>query len=307
MKNRIVSAILVAIIACIFVGLAIIKLPKKEVAPVLENKITIVTSFYPLADFAQKIAGNKAEVINITPAGSEPHEYEPTPKDLALIYDSKLFIYNGINLEGWVDKIIPDLINSNVKVVKASEGINTIGEGIKSDPHIWLDPVLAQQMVVNIRNGLIAIDPENTNHYMQNADQLIVNLISLDQKYKTTIFNCDQKDIVTSHEAFAYLSKRYGFLDFSISGMNPDEEPSPQKLSELVNLVKEKKVKYILTETLVSPKFADTIAKEAGVTTLSFNTIEGLTPDELAKGEEYFSIQEQNITNLKLALECPNL
>ena len=304
--NRVVCAILVAIIVCIFVGLSFIKLPaSKNLIPSTEDKVLVTTSFYPLADFAQKIAGKKAEIVNLTPAGSEPHEYEPTPKDLSLVYKSNLFIYNGINLEGWADKVITELKDTNIKVVKASDGINTIGEGLRADPHVWLDPVLAQKMVVNIRDGFIAVDPDNTNDYMQNADRLIVKLISLDQKYQFPIFECKQKDIVSSHGAFAYLSKRYGFLNFSISGVNPDEEPSPQKLTELVDLIKEKGVKYILTETLVSPKFADTISKETGAKSITFNTVEGLTPDELSKGDDYFSIQETNINNLKLALECP--
>lgn len=304
MRNRLACGILVLIIASIFVGLAIIKLPKYQKSVTKSADITITTSFYPLADFAKKIAGEKADVINITPPGSEPHDYDPTPKDQTLIYKSDLFIYNGVNLEGWVDKVITDLKDSKVKTLKATTDIATIGEDTKADPHIWLDPVLSQKMVINIRDAIITLDPSNAEYYKLNADNLIVKLIDLDQRFTSTLHDCPQKDIVTSHEALSYLSQRYRFSDFPISGINPDEEPSPQKMADLVDLVKAKRVKYILTETLISPKLAETISQETGAVTIPFNTLESLTKDELASNEDYFSVQNKNITNLSTALEC---
>ena len=309
MRTRIVALLLIAIIVSILVGLFLVKNPsslrsKSGNLPSQDNKILVSTSFYPLADFAQKIGGDKVRVINLTPAGSEPHDYEPTPKDLSDLYNSKLFIYNGAGLEGWVDKVLPDLLDRKIGIVKASDNIEVYGTTTKIDPHIWLDPVFAQQMAINIRNGLQKVDPVNADFYNTNADKLIVDLVSLDTSYQRSLQNCLQTDVVTSHEAMGYLSRRYKFLNFSISGLSPNEEPSPQKMADLATLVKEKQVKYILTETLVSTKLADTLASEAKVGVLVFNPLEGLTPDQLKSGEDYFSIQKNNIKNLSQALEC---
>lgn len=303
MKTRIVGFILLAITLSIVIGLASIKINNQ---PITSNSaISIATSFYPLADFAQKIGGDKVKVFNITPAGTEPHDYEPTPKDLANIYNSNLFIYNGIGFEAWVDKITPDLNEKRIKIIKASDGVQVYGTTNNLDPHIWIDPVFAQQMVLNIRNGLQQVDPKNANFYQDNADKIIVELVNLDQQYQKNLNDCPQKDIITSHEAVGYIARRYRFQNFSISGLSPNEEPTPQKMAELANLVKEKKVKYILTETLVSPKLAETLAKETNISVLIFNPLEGLTEDQIKIGEDYFSVQTKNINNLSLALECP--
>lgn len=297
-----------AITFCILAGIALIKMPAKSaMTSQVPHKIAVTASFYPLAYFAQEIGGDKVSVFNVTPAGSEPHDFEPTPQDLANVFNSKLFIYNGAGLEPWVDKIIPDLQNKKVTLVKASTGVDIIGSGAQTDPHIWLDPVLAQQIGTNIRDGLIAVDPQNSAFYTQNSDNLILKLTALDQQYQKSLSHCQQTDIFTSHQAFAYLAKRYNFKSNSITGLSPNEEPSPQTMADLVNLIKEKKVKYVLTETLVSTKLSDTLAEEAKVTTLVFNPLEGLTPNDLKDGQDYFSIQQQNIKNISTALQCQSL
>ena len=307
MKTRIVCLLLLAITACIFIGVALVKVPQPKKTTQATGKLSVLASFYPLAYFAQSIGGDLVTVQNITPTGTEPHDFEPTPQELVSVYNSKLFIYNGAGLESWVDKVLPDIQSKGIAIVKASNGIDILGGDKQPDPHIWLDPVLAQRIVLNIRDGLIQADPKNSSVYTQNANSLIVKLIDLDQQYQKNLYNCQQKDVVASHQVFAYLSKRYNFQPFAITGLSPDQEPSPQTMADLTNLIQEKKVKYVLTETLVSTKLADTLAAETGATTLVFNPLEGLTPDELNAGQNYFTIQQQNIKNLSTALQCPTL
>lgn len=296
LKNK--TFILLFILLLIFVG--IFYSIRNQNTAKTTPKISIYTSFYPLADFAQKIGGDKVIVTNLTPTGVEPHDFEPNPRDIADIYNSQIFIYNGVNLESWVDKILPELNNVGVYVVKASDNV----EILDNDPHIWIDPNRAIRIVQNIQKALVSVDPSNQDYYSQNTDTLINSLTSLDQKYRDSLTNCQKTNAISNHKVFGYISSQYGFKNTSITGLSPDEEPSPQKLAEIVDFVKKNNLKYILTEPLDSPKFAETISTETGLEVITFNPIEGLTPEQLNNGEDYFSIQSQNIINLAKALEC---
>ncbi len=276
--------------------------------PQTNNSILITTSFYPLYFFTSQIAQKNAEIKNITPAGAEPHDYEPTAKDLAFIEKSDLVILNGGGLEPWADKIKKDLEDKNVIIVITGEGVinrETIEEGQKiQDPHIWLSPPLAKRQVDVILNGLIEVDLKNKELYETNATNLKQKLDDLDNKFKTGLSNCTQKDIVTSHAAFSYLASTYGFNQIPISGVSPDEEPSTKELAEVADFAKNNNVKYIFFETLVSPKLSETIASEVGAKTLVLNPIEGIDEEEAKQGKNYFTIMEDNLKNLRVALEC---
>ncbi len=272
------------------------------------NKIHVTTSFYPLYFFASHIAGDKATVYNITPAGAEPHDYEPTTQDVARIEDSKLLVLNGGKLEAWGDKIKDILKNTPTVVIAVGETLanqNIIEEGESSlDPHVWLDPVLAKKEVVIIADGLKQIDPSNAEYYETNAQALESKLDNLNQAYVVGLSKCQKKDIITSHAAFGYLARQYSFNQVSISGLSPDAEPSPQQLANVAKFAKKNNVKYIFFESLVSPKLSETIAHEVGAQTLVLNPIEGLSDEELAKGKNYFTEMESNLKNLRTALEC---
>ena len=282
---------------------------------VSSDKLQVMTSFYPLQYFTQQIAGDKADVSVITPPGVEPHDYESSPRQLAEATTAKLFVYNGANLEPWVDKLLPEL---KQYVVKASDGIalRTFTEEdhddehqsqtatiTQQDPHFWLDPVLAEQIVTNIKNGLIAADAKNADQYTKNADTLIARLQALGANYSTMLANCQSRTVITAHQAFGYLAQRYDLAVVPMS-INPEQEPSPEAIATLVKAVRAVNAKYVFFETLTSPQVAKTIANEAGAQTAVFNPIEGLTSEEQQKGEDYFSIQQQNIQQLKLALTC---
>lgn len=268
------------------------------------NKITITASYYPLYDFAKNIGGDKVEITNITPAGSEPHDFEPSAKQLASAYQSDIFIYNGAALEPWANDFLKDYKNT---IVKSSNNIDLIKLAENNnlhDPHFWLDPVAAKKIVDNILAGLVKTSPENKAYFTSNANTYKDKLAALDKSFKDGLSLCQADIAITSHEAFSYLSKRYKINLLSISGIDPSVEPDASKLAEISDLVKSKGIKYIFFESLVSPKLAETIASETGAKTAVSDPIEGLSEEDQQKGDNYVKVQQRNLQNLKTALEC---
>ena len=283
-----------------------------------EKKLQVSTSFYPLYFFTKEITQDRAEVINLTKTGAEPHDFEPSPKDILTIEQSQLLIVNGNFFESWLDKFDEEISKQGVKIIKVTENLATIKglghhhdeeeheeeEEEMFDPHVWLDPVLAQSQVELINQELQAVDPDNASFYQANTTVLLQQLDDLHQTFTNQLQNCQNQEIITSHAAFAYMAERYGFEQIAIQGLNPDQDPSPAEIAAISNLAKSKQINYIFFETLVSPKIAQTIAQEIGAKTLLFNPLEGLTREEEALGQNYFTIQKTNLKNLSLALNC---
>ncbi len=285
------------------------------------QKLSVAASFYPLAYFSEQIGGDLVSVAQITPGGVEPHDYEPSPQELALAHDAKVFFMNGAGVDAWADKIIDELRQHGVVTVKMTDIISPMGgfqeqgeqDPIKpsdnmaataSDPHIWLDPVLAKREVEAIRSAMIQADPSHAITYRENADHLLAELSSLDDDFRSGLATCAVKQIVTSHNAFRYMAKEYGFESLAIAGLSPDEEPSPSRISELADFAKKHGIRYIFFETLISPKLAETVADEIGATSLVLNPIEGLTLDDAKEGKTYLSIMKENLQNLRTAMQC---
>lgn len=258
------------------------------------TKTVVAATFYPLAEFAQKVGGGWADVITIVPPGTEPHDFEPNIQQVAEIYKAGLFIYNGAGLDNWAGKIASDLPKN--RTIRAVEG--------EADPHTWLDPILAASEAGKISQALEETDPAHKADYQKNLRRYQTELEWLDKQFRLTLDNCRRREIITSHQAFFYLAKRYNLKVYSISGISPEEEPSPGKMAEISQLVQNTGIKYIFFETLSSPKIAQTIAQETGAQTLVFNPLEGLTAKQIAAGEDYISVQQMNLNNLKIALEC---
>lgn len=272
------------------------------------GKISVTTSFYPLYFFASQIGGDKAVVSNLTPAGAEPHEYEPTAQDIVKIQDSSILVLNGGGLEAWASDVQKNIEGSATMVVSAGEGLTDRtfvedGEEI-TDPHVWLSPPLAEKLADKIAAAFTEANPANASYYASNASVLKAKLASLDAAYKTKLASCKKRDIVTSHAAFGYLAAAYNLRQVPITGVSPDAEPSLRELADLTAFAKNTDVKYIFFESLVSPKLAETLAREIGAQTLVLNPLEGLTSDEIAAGKTYFTEMEENLKNLETALEC---
>ncbi|WP_407074321.1 metal ABC transporter substrate-binding protein [Paenibacillus lacisoli] len=284
-----------------------------------EAKLKIETSFYPMYEFTKQVAGDLADVESLIPAGVEPHDWEPSPKDIAKIQDADVFVYNGAGLEGWVDQVLSAADGSSLTVVEASKGQDMM-EGTEEedheaeeaghddhdhgglDPHVWLSPVRAVQEVRAIEAALGKADPDNKETYKANADAYAAKLGQLDQEFKSAFAQVKRKDFITQHAAFGYLAKDYGLEQVPIAGLSPEQEPSAEQMAGIVNFAREHKVKTIYFETLVTSKVADTIAKEVGAETAVLNPLEGLTDEEKAQNLDYIGVMKQNLEALKKGL-----
>lgn len=301
---------LIFILATLFIliiGVFLIsKLSKNNSQPT--GRIQVATSFYPIYFFASQIGGNKADVFNITPAGAEPHDYEPTTQDIVRINQSQMLILNGGKLEAWGDKIKDQLQGTNILIVTAGEGLankEITEEGQKiQDPHIWLDPILAKTEVERIEKGFEKIDPKDAVYFQSNAKKLQEELDVLNKEYQQGLSSCNKTDFVTSHAAFGYLSAQYGITQISISGVSPDEEPSAQTLAKISDLIKKQNIKIVFFESLISPKLSETMAQETGVKTMVLDPIEGISDNGLKAGQNYLTVMKNNLMALKTALEC---
>ncbi|MEK7538797.1 MAG: zinc ABC transporter substrate-binding protein [Patescibacteria group bacterium] len=274
-----------------------------------EGKLSVMTSFYPLAYLAQAIGGGMVSVTNMTPPGSEPHDFEPSPRHMILMGKAKLFMYNGADFEPWVMKWRagafehPERILDMAATLKG-RGVSLLEKQGSVDPHVWLDPLVMIKEAEIVRDSFSLLDPAQTDYYTENAVRVIDLLTNLDRAFRAGLGVCEQNDIVVSHEAFEYLARAYGIHVTSIAGISPDEEPSPKELARIVALVRAKGVKYVFFETTASPKLSEVLAREIGGETLVLNPLESLTPHELQSGEDYVSLMMMNLNNLRKALVC---
>lgn len=279
-----------------------------------DGKLKIMTTFYPMYEFTKNIAGDKADVELLIPSTIEPHDWEPTPKDIGNIQKADLFVYNSADMETWVSDITASIDSSDVAVVEASKGIKLIEEDEEAeeseeehehehshhaDPHVWLSPVLAQQEVQTITDALIKVDPDNKEYYETESSKYIEKLKALDEEYKTELKGITSNEFITQHTAFSYLAKEYGLVQVPIAGLSPDEEPSAAKLAELKKFAEEHEINVIYFEELTSSKVAETLANELGADTEVLNALEGLSDEQQKAGEDYITVMEENLTQLK--------
>ncbi len=270
--------------------------------------ISVVASFYPLAEAAQQVGGAAVSVTNLTAPGVEPHDLELTPQQIAAISTSDVVLYLGGGFQPAVEDALTDATGTTVDVsadlrslpVPAGES----DESLSADPHVWLDPVLYGDIVRTTQQALAGASPSNAPTFRANADAFDARLRSLASEYRTGLADCARNVIVTSHAAFGYLAQRFGLHQEPISGLSPDAEPTPARLAELKGLVERDGVTTIFTEDLVSPKVAQTLAEETGATTAVLNPLESLTPDEVSASDDYASVMQQNLGELRTALGC---
>lgn len=272
------------------------------------EKINVVTTFYPMYEFSKAIVGDEGQVDLLIKAGNEPHDYEPSAKDMAKISDADIFVYNSNQLEKWAQKM-EQVDPSKTKVVEAAAGIK-LAKGAKNseeagelDPHVWLDPVLAKQEVATIEKALAEKYPAKAAVFEQNQAKYDQKLDQLDHDYQTKLQGAKQRSIITQHAAFGYLAKRYGLKQEAIAGLSPDQEPSPSRLASLKKYVKNHKIKLIYFEENTTSKVAKTLAEETGVKTAVLDPIEGIPQKEIQHGATYLSIMKQNLTNLKKTIK----
>ena len=283
-----------------------------------DSKITVYTSFYPMYDFTKKVGGDRVNVVNLVPPGMEPHDWEPAPTDIANLDKANMLVYSGAGMEHWVDKVVKSLKNDKLLLVEASKGLALLqghdehdshkpGEGHSDreamDPHVWLDPMNAKKQMEAIKTGLVQADPKNADYYEVNYKKYAMELDQLDKEFKEALSPLPRKEIIVSHQAFSYLAGAYGLTQESIRGISPDEEPDPARMTEIIRFAKERGVKVIFFEEMVSPKIAETIAKETGAQVMVLSPLENLTDEQVKAGDDYFSVMRRNLAALKAALE----
>lgn len=304
------------LLVCIVVtGLSCAK--KEEKQPGLK-KLKVVTTLFPLYDFAKNIGGQYADVSLLLPPGVEPHGFEPRPEDIVRINKAHVFIYTGKHMEPWAEKILKGIDNKGLIVVDSSTGIKYIKEDghdhkhkhgkveHEMDPHIWLDFGNAQKMVDNMLEGFIKADAANADAYRKNAEQYKALLSDLDKKFREGLASCSTKYFIHGgHYAFGYMAKRYGLNYISAyHGFSPDSEPSAKRLAELVKKMKKHNIRHVFYEELISPRVAETIAKETGAKLLQLHAAHNLTKEEWDRGVTFAWLMEQTLSNLKTGLEC---
>ena len=340
MKKRHVMAILLAA-ALVLSGCSQSPAPPEEPADAevlpeepeqvedIEPALLVMASFYPYYDMARKIGGELVEVNQMVPDGVDPHSYEPSPRDLIQLEESHVFIYNGLEMEIWLEGALYLLEDSEARLIEAGELVELLPFGGNDDdhdhghdhdhdhdhddddddhhhgdwdPHIWTDPMNMKTIAGELAAILSDLDPANASVYQENYDTYAAAIDELDEALKSLAENADQKIMLVSHSAFGYLAERYGFREIAVAGVNPHAEPNPGRLAELVRLAREYELEYIFFETLANPRTAEVLANEAGLTPLMLQNLEGLTQEQRDAGEDYFSLMHENISTLRQAM-----
>jgi zinc transport system substrate-binding protein len=292
------------------------------------EKIRIVTSVFPLMEFAAAVSGDRGEVSLLLPPGAEIHTWQPRPSDIIRLSSADLFVYIGQGLEPWLHDLLKSVRNPNLRALEASQGIPMIDEegfvldvhqrrreGVihsehehehgAHDPHIWLDFKNDRIIVDKIAAVLSEIDPEGSFIFEKNAAAYKEKLQRLDQKFKDELKDCVHQTIILGgHAAFGYLARSYNLRQVSLYGLSPDSRPTPKKLIQVVELAKKYGIKVIFFEVHASDELAKVLAEEVGARTLVLNPGANLTKQELKSGKTFFDIMEENLENLKDGLSC---
>jgi zinc transport system substrate-binding protein len=309
----------------LLISLLIIGIPnlqskeKKEI-----DKITIITSVFPLQEFAKAVAGEKAETSLLLPPGAEIHTWRPRASDIIKLSSADIFIYVGAALEPWLHDMMRSINNSELKVLEASRNLSLLSinddqpkheeekktneqnhEHSLVDPHVWLDFENDQIIINRIESVLSALVPEGRPFFRRNALLYKKKLKKLDRKYQEGLSNCFQRTfILGGHAAFGYLARRYNLNQIALYGLSPDSKPTPRKLAEVVNLAEEHQIKVIYFEDYVSDELAKVIAKEVGAKILVLNAGANISQEQLKSGTTFLEIMEKNLEILKHGLCC---
>ncbi|MDP4143445.1 MAG: zinc ABC transporter substrate-binding protein [Bacillota bacterium] len=263
-----------------------------------DGRVKVAVSFNALKQIAMAIGKDKIYIYTIVPNGVEPHDFEPKIKDFQQLSDAKVFIYNGVGMESWVDKAVNAVDNKNLIKVNASTGCDLIKNSdnaqIKEhgqyDPHIWLSLKNAKIEACNIKNALEKADPINKDYFEANYNEFIANTDKLFEEYKPKFDSLSNKSFVTGHAAFAYFCRDFNLKQNSVEDVFAEGEPSSKKIEELVNYCRQNKVRVIFTEDMASPKVSKTLAQEVNAKAEKIYTIESQEDNK-----SYLSSMKENI------------
>lgn len=386
------------------------------------STLSVVTTFYPVYEFTQEVAGNRADVSMVIQAGTDVHGFEPSAKDVAAINDADVFVYSSGEMEPWVGSLMNSINSENLSVVRtadtnqfihaeehaheeekeeSSEPTNeeilvenkdvpesielnglsghyhtgdvvqlvadsnqkkesdklqwyvrkkdsqnweavsgqtktafeyeTTGESIEVkvvlyddtgkqkaqsasvevvidnhedlDPHVWLDPILAQDQVNTIKDALIQADPDGKSYYEENAEEFNSELQQLDEEYQAAFSSATNRVFVVQHQAFGYIARRYDLEQIAVGGISTEVEPSPSRIAEINKLVTKYNVPVIYYQQGANSSIAQTVAQETGTEIEVLYDLESVTEEMQAEGLDYLSLMRKNLEALKLSIQ----
>lgn len=278
-----------------------------------ESKMQVTTTFYPVYFLASEIAGDHAEVNMLIQGGQDAHDYEASAKDVAMIQNSDLFIYQDDEMEHFVPAVLNSLDSDHVKVIKATEGLELLrgddhdhdhdheddhDHHHEYDPHTWLDPIFYSQQAENVANALSKADPDNETEYMARKEELVKRLEELHQKFESELERRQDRTFVVQHAAFGYLAHAYNLEQEAITGIFTTQEPSAASIAKVQDFVKEHNIKTIYVEPTLNDATAKTVADATGAQLLPLRTLESLSKEDEEAGKDYFDLMEENLQSL---------
>jgi len=321
-------SIIAVFIICLLLPPTVFSCQKRNSGLSGGKAIKVVTTLFPVYDFAKHVGGKQVRVELLLPPGLESHSFEPKPGDIRKINDADVFMYTGKFMEPWIEDVLKGVANNKLLVVDTSTGIvlaedrdfaehtehdQTAGNQPEhhylyrgKDPHVWLDFSNAQTMVENIMNGFIAKDPVNRNEYVKNAKAYSAQLSVLDRQFQDSLSSC-RKDMIIhgGHFAFGYLARRYHLRYLSAyRGFSPNAEPTPGDIMQLIKNLRNYHLNYIFFEELVSPNVSETIARETGAKLLMLHGAHNISRNEWEQNVTFLSLMENNLNTLRIGLEC---
>ncbi|MBI2183809.1 MAG: zinc ABC transporter substrate-binding protein [Thaumarchaeota archaeon] len=298
---QIMAAGTIAVLVLTLIALVSTGLPSSRPS----SRMLVVASFFPIYDFARQVGGDRVEVSTLVPPGTELHDWEPTVDAIRRVASAKVSLYNGANLEPWVDSLKKAVGTTSVNHVYTSEGLSLLSlEEGGSDPHIWLDPLNAKHQVTEILEAFVKADPANKAYYEANANTYMAKLDALDSEIRASLTKCSHKEFISFHEAFSYFANRYGLTQLYLL-KGGQEEPSPEDILRVIQTAKERGIKTVYAEPLQEPRLAEEVSKHIpGGKVLPLNPLEEVPEEDIKAGKDYLTLMKENLRYLAEGLEC---
>ncbi|SFB96546.1 zinc transport system substrate-binding protein [Alkalibacterium subtropicum] len=297
-----------------------------DTASTEEEKVSVVTTFYPVYAFTDQVAGDHADIEMMITGGTDVHHYEPSARDMAMINDADMFVYSSDEMETWVPSMLASLDNEDLIVVEQAEAVELIEAGEDDhaedehnhdheeeeveedhahavDPHIWLDPVLVQEQVETMKEAFIDLDPDRSETYTANAEAYQSDLQDLHEDFVAAFSDAEQRRFVTQHEAFGYIAHRYDLTQMAVGGLSTEVEVSPSRIAEINQLVEEYDIPVIYFQEGANSAIAETVANETGAEVAELYSLESLPEAVEDDGQGYIEAMRRNLEALKMSIQ----
>lgn len=278
---------------------------ERDASPGAELRVAV--SIYPLAEAAERVGGERVDVEDLTPPGAEPHDIEPSSRQVDVLLDADAVIYLGRGFQPAVAELVGRASGEPLDILEGMDlrraGSDDHGDGAV-DPHVWLDPLRMTVIVDRVEALFVRLDPDGAEGYRERAGSYRTELRALHGEYSAALDDCERRFVLVSHDAFGYLGDRYDLEQEAVSGLSPEAEPDPKRLAELADLARERGATTVFTETRASSRTAETLAREADLEVATLDPLETLSAEALEAGGDYLSVMRKNLDALSGALDC---